>query len=505
MRSALLASSIFLLAIFSCAQNAIGQCPPGGPTAPPPPPAFSATTGGDYGQISLAGSSTDPCATTTYYFVLSNGTNSQITQVSGTQQWNFVFGGLGSNWTYFFRAQSTNSLGSSAMVTVSAATRDLPNPLIAVWTGPGPDKVTVWSRFLGQDPNHVVPVHVHMITPGNVDTNLANFHPEDVGPKVLGFSPSPGLYTFYSISDTINPGLETKRSSNLYLYIDANGDQHWGNPGCNGVHKPVDVTTGNMYVSETDYSLPGIGESIVVERSYNSYSTYSGIFGAGWSTQYDETLTAPSSLSLRLQMPDGRAIYFGRPDAAAEIYQSASHDFRGQVRKHADNTYSLEMPDGRIHKYGTDGRLLWLRDRNGNQTTLNYTSGLLTGVTDAFGRTVTFVLNTNGTVAQMSDSLGVIATYAYVPSTDRLQSVTYPDGSKRQYAYTTVNGRSIIQTITDALGNILETHQYDSQGRATTSELGGNIEKHTLDYSNPTKTVVMDVLGNVTITISTIV
>ena len=233
MRSALLASTAFLQAIFLCAKNArvvrsflalltfafciaafgmaaIGQCPPGGPTAPPPAPAFSASTGGDYGQIRLAGSNTDPCSTTTYYFVLSNGANSYIATSSGTEQWNFVFGGLGSNWTYYFRAESTNSLGSSGQVTVSAPTRDLPNPLIAAWSGPGPDKITVWSRALGHQ-NYQVPVHVHMITPSNVDSNLANFYLEDIGPKVLGFSPSPGLYTFYSISDTINPGLEMKR------------------------------------------------------------------------------------------------------------------------------------------------------------------------------------------------------------------------------------------------------------------------------------------------------
>ena len=36
------------------------------------------------------------------------------------------------------------------------------------------------------------------------------------------------------------------------------------------VGEPVNVTNGNMWLEQTDYSLPGIGEPIVINRFYNS-------------------------------------------------------------------------------------------------------------------------------------------------------------------------------------------------------------------------------------------
>lgn len=56
------------------------------------------------------------------------------------------------------------------------------------------------------------------------------------------------------------------------------------------VGKPVNVTNGNMWLEQTDYSLPGIGEPIELNRFYNSIIQTSGLFGFGWSTKYDEPL-----------------------------------------------------------------------------------------------------------------------------------------------------------------------------------------------------------------------
>ncbi len=60
-----------------------------------------------------------------------------------------------------------------------------------------------------------------------------------------------------------------------------------------------------------------------------------------------------------------------------------------------------------------------------------------------------------------------------------------------------------LTTVKDALNNVLETHAYNSQGRATTSEKHGGVEKYTLDYTNASAstnphTIVTDALGRVT-------
>ncbi len=264
------------------------------------------------------------------------------------------------------------------------------------------------------------------------------------------------------------------------------------------VGEPVNVTNGNMYLEQTDYNLPGSGENIVINRFYNSIIQTSGLFGFGWSTKYDESLWLYDDKMIRLNMPDGRAVYFGRKNTI-DAFTAVSPEIYGQILKNADNTYTLTFKDGRIHKFSAGGRLLWQKDRNGNQTTLTYDgNGNLSGITDAFGRTLTVTPNANGTVSNMSDSIGTVATYEYFPGTTRLKTVTYNDGSKYKYEYTTINNKTYLTTVKDALDNILETHQYDSSGRATTSEKHGGVEKYTLNYSNTTYTTVTDALGRVT-------
>lgn len=275
-------------------------------------------------------------------------------------------------------------------------------------------------------------------------------------------------------------------------------------PPSSSVGQPVNVTNGNMWLKQSDYTLPGIGQPIRVDRFYNTLRQSAGLFGFGWSTEYDESLTIYDLGMVRLNLPDGKGAFFGRPNSGVP-FVSFTPDVVGQLVKETDNTYTMTFVDGRVHKFDTVGKLLWLRDRHGNQTSLGYVSGQLTTVTDPVSRTLSLTPNTNGTIAQISDSLGVVATYEYYPSTTLLKTVTYADGSKYKFEYDTTSspGKTLLSTVKDALDNVLETHLYDTQGRATTSEKHGGVDKYTLDYTSaglPTGalTTVTDGLGRVT-------
>jgi YD repeat-containing protein len=263
--------------------------------------------------------------------------------------------------------------------------------------------------------------------------------------------------------------------------------------------QPVNVTNGNMWLEQTDYSLPGIGEPIGISRFYNSRSESSGLFGFGWSTAYDEYLTVYDDNMVRLNLPDAKGVFFGRPNTTSP-FVSISPDVTAQIVKNADNTYTLTFQDGRVHKFDAVGRLQWQRDRNGNQTTLTYdVNYVLTSITDAVGRTLTITPITNG--KEISDSMGFVARYEYDPTGVFLQTVTYADDSKYKFEYVNkvVNGqtKTYLATVKDALNNILETHEYDTQGRATTSEKHGGVEKYTFTY-NGGQTIVTDALGHTT-------
>ena len=170
--------------------------------------------------------------------------------------------------------------------------------------------------------------------------------------------------------------------------------------------------------------------------------------------------------------------------------------------------YELTYKDGRVHQFYSSGKLWWLQDRNGNQTTVNYSgpggTGIITGVTDSVGRTLSFILNSNGRVITARYGSDDIATYAYKSSSpSHLETVTYLDGSKYkfEYQYVSQTGHSLISSVKDYYDNILEKHEYDTSDRAFTSEKHnvqglGPVEKYTLSYTT-TYTQVTDGIGRV--------
>jgi RHS repeat-associated protein len=339
-----------------------------------------------------------------------------------------------------------------------------------------------------------------------LDTQAAN----STGPKYFTL-PSPGTYTFHlkAIINTtpcnMTPG-ETEQIDITVYVGDKDGSVDFGAGSCNSnvappaaVGEPINVTNGNMYIQQTDYRLPGFGEGLDVTRTYNSRMQRSGIFGYGWSSAFDESINAYGTTFLRLNLPDARAVYFSRPSPSGAYLPKKPLDFHGQIVKNTDNTYTLTFQDGRIHQFNTSGKLLSMADRNNNTVTLTYDANSNpTTATDAAGRTLTLTFDSSGKVTSIADSSGTIATYTRA-SLGKLSAVTYPDGSKFTFTFLTSGSNTYVATVKDALNNVLESHTYDSQGRALTSERAGNgTERYTLSYISATETDVTDALGHVT-------
>ncbi len=252
------------------------------------------------------------------------------------------------------------------------------------------------------------------------------------------------------------------------------------------VGRPVNVTNGNMWLKHTDYLLPGVGGGLQVERTYNSVVDVPGIFGQGWSSDYDTklltVLSQQNQALIQLDLGNGQISNF--VNVGGPVYFSATNSIHAEITVDGSE-YLLAWKDGRTFRFSATGQMIWRKDRNGNQTTFSHNgSGHLTSVTDPHGRILTLVPNSNGRVTQVSDSLGVVASYDYDQTGEFLTKVTFADGSEFAFEYLTVGNRTYLATVKDALNNILETHDYDSEGRATTSEIHGGAEKYELDYSN---------------------
>ena len=79
----------------------------------------------------------------------------------------------------------------------------------------------------------------------------------------------------------------------------------------------------------------------------------------------------------------------------------------------------------------------------------------------------------------MQDSVGTVATYTY-DSSSRLTLVSYPDGSALNFTYDP--NSSMILSVTDSQGKLLEAHTYDSQNRGLTSTRANGVDSVSLVY-----------------------
>jgi RHS repeat-associated protein len=332
-----------------------------------------------------------------------------------------------------------------------------------------------------------------------LDTSAAN----STGP--LSFLLSyPGTYTFRikAIINTTPCDIQPNQTNEISITVNVAAKDKAPNRGktsCEeNVGDPVNVTNGNMYLTQTDYRLPGIGDGLEISRTYNSSSQTSGLFGIGWSSILDESVVPYGNLLLRLNLPDGRGVYFKRNSVGAPFDPLPIFRFHGQIVQNVDNSYTLSVREGDVHQFNANGKLTSLADPNGNTITLTLNgSGNPTTITDASGRTVTITYDSQSKISTISDSLGAIATYTRL-SFNRLSTVTYADGSKYQFTYV-ISGNNIwLATVKDALNNVLESHTYDSQGRALTSERAGGTNRYTLTYVSATETDVTDALNRVT-------
>ncbi|WP_189836507.1 DUF6531 domain-containing protein, partial [Sulfurirhabdus autotrophica] len=165
---------------------------------------------------------------------------------------------------------------------------------------------------------------------------------------------------------------------------------------------------------------------------------------------------------------------------------------------------------------GSDGNVIL--DANGNLTTTALPAGYPIRITDAAGRAINIAWGYDSTntiirLTKLTDPANGIYLWGY--DTINLTSITYPDGSIRQYSYNeqTLTGNAnlphALTGITEKAnsadpGTRFASYWYDSQGRAYKEEhapsLNQGIDNYQLTYNtdpatgNPTSTVVTDPL-----------
>ena len=272
--------------------------------------------------------------------------------------------------------------------------------------------------------------------------------------------------------------------------------------------EPIDIGSGNMFYSFTDYSTSG-PNPLSFTRYYNSRDTFSAFLGVNWHSTFDRFIWLYSSSQVAIQRPDGQTLLFNlnggiwTPDADVDYTLTNT----GAV-------WTLTTPDDSVEIYtaattgyaaGNQALLQTIQQRNGYLQSATYNSNnILQSVTDSYGRTLSLIYNADGTLASIAtpDSTSISYGYTTAGGTQNLTSVTYPTSPASKIGYVYANSAPTLMNaltgVLDDSGNSIYSWTYDAYGRALTSQTGNeaNANITTVTYDDTTgKRNVTNALG----------
>lgn len=272
----------------------------------------------------------------------------------------------------------------------------------------------------------------------------------------------------------------------------------------------IDMKNANFADSWIDYKSNGTGYQLKVQRTYNSRSTFDGMFGFGWCSDFETKLEIMPNSSLKVTECGGgleidfvtskkrkggelsshiktlvllskkvnprlKKPYLNRlakdlknnqylREALAKklgvkgkISNNATFYARGRGGEKIifkNGFYRRTLSDGTFQKFGSNGKLVSMFDRNSNYLTFLYLKDKLNQVSDNNGRRLDFKYHSNGKVKEIRtpeqktlkytysgqdvqtayNAWGMKYSYKY-DSLHNLTDITFPDKSKKKIFY----------------------------------------------------------------------
>ncbi|NHC47648.1 colicin D domain-containing protein [Motilibacter aurantiacus] len=238
---------------------------------------------------------------------------------------------------------------------------------------------------------------------------------------------------------------------------------------------PINTSTGELFESVSDLSLTGVGPSLAWTRTYSSSAgADDGPLGRGWTHSYAMSLAGTgASLAdsdvVTVREENGSTVAF---DRRADGSYSAPPRVVARLVRNSDGSLTFTRRSRQVFTFDASGRLLILRDLNGNALTLSYVRGRLDGVSDAHGRYLQVSWEA-GRISRVADSAGRHVDYTYdaaghlVDAADALgQHTTYGYDSAHRLTSKTLPSGGVVTTVYDSAGRAVS--QSDPLGRTTT-------------------------------------
>ncbi|MFE1254992.1 RHS repeat domain-containing protein, partial [Streptomyces fungicidicus] len=218
----------------------------------------------------------------------------------------------------------------------------------------------------------------------------------------------------------------------------------------------INLSTGNLMLAGTDFQVAGVGKTLRLARTYNSFDAPWGKVSQRWWQEYERYLHLFSN-EVVLYDSTGAAVRF---DANADGTYTTPKGHSKDLKKNADGTYTLsDRKSGSKDTYDEHGTLTKVTDRNRGTVTVEQhddgsehkgfkltetRSGRWVDLLKTYpnqwqakdhtGRTAVFDLNEAGDLVKTTDTEGKSTVFDYDPSR-RLMKITTPEGRVTVFTY----------------------------------------------------------------------
>ena len=190
----------------------------------------------------------------------------------------------------------------------------------------------------------------------------------------------------------------------------------------------VNLSSLNFVLKDKDIAYADIGRTIKIQRFYNAYSTYQGIFGRGWTFNYGVYLVVDASGNVTVMRGSGAEKLFTRNTDGTYTPPKGVYD---KLTKNADESFSLWVKDEKL-TYSFEDKCpfasYWeLNEGSGTTATdsVSTNNGTIYGATWTTGK-VGGALNFDGVDDYVGQSIG----YPSIMNTFTMELWVYPLGTR---------------------------------------------------------------------------
>ena len=259
--------------------------------------------------------------------------------------------------------------------------------------------------------------------------------------------------------------------------------------------------SGNLARNYTDMSYTSQGFQLNFSRTYNSRDdrTEGNLISKGWTFGFQGKISSEGNDTLA-RLPNGSGYLFKENTDGT----FTAKDSRSTLVKQTDDSYILTTKDLYSYGFNSSGYLTWMKDRNGNmisisvasdgkinyitdpagrQTSIQYSSNRIWKITDFAGRAVTYNYDSNGNLSTVTDPMGNVTRYSYDSKGFLIGVKDHNENALESFTYFDIPSYETlpkIKTVTDAFGKT-DTYQYD-EGDGTVTITDNNDRQNITWY-----------------------